>query len=86
MLCEHIIFYLATSEQALQHVALCEVTVDASRQGIPQSEPGYREIQGLQQSVAQLPAALGKRERERERERVYFTNKPYLEMACSCGT
>ena len=24
--------------------------------------------------------------RERERERVYFTNKPYLEMACSCGT
>ena len=25
-------------------------------------------------------------ERERERERVYFTNKPYLEMACSCGT
>ena len=29
---------------------------------------------------------LAAKERERERERVYFTNKPYLEMACSCGT
>ena len=63
MLCEHIIFYLATSEQALQHVAMYEVTVDASRQGIQQSERLGTELQGIQKSVTPLPAAFGKTHR-----------------------
>ena len=76
----------------LRNIPETEICADCRKTFVFEEDRGKEEgnnysLEELQSLFGQSPeqgiATSG--ERERERERVYFTNKPYLEMACSCG-